>query len=139
MAGPLYDEHRAKLIAGEDWELQGSEQSAVGTSEPTILMGDSLLPLNQYVLLEPPPRLVSGGSRHGHLVPLRVQRRGSSNESELTLLVSPDLLRAVAEQSSSAVSPISSPGASERQRTGRDAGCAADRRRAGPGYAGQRD
>jgi hypothetical protein len=97
VAGPLCDEHRARLTAGEDWELQGSEQSAVGTSEPTVLMGDSLLALNQYVLLEPPTKLVSGSSRHGHLVPLRVQRRGSSNEVDLTLLVGSDHLRAVAE------------------------------------------
>ena len=41
-AGPLCDEHREKLIAGHDWELQGSEQSATGTSESTILMGESL-------------------------------------------------------------------------------------------------
>ena len=50
-AGPLCDEHREKLIAGHDWELQGSEQSATGTSEPTILMGESLQALNEYILL----------------------------------------------------------------------------------------
>ncbi len=51
-AGPLCDEHREKLIAGHDWELQGSEQSATGTSESTILIGESLQALNEYILLE---------------------------------------------------------------------------------------
>ena len=95
LAGPLCDEHRAKLTAGEDWERQGSEQSAVGTAEPTILMGESLLALNQYVLLERPKRIGSGNS-HGHHVPLRVRRRGDPAERDFALVIPPDMLSDVA-------------------------------------------
>lgn len=95
LAGPLCDEHRARLIAGEDWEPQGSQQSATGTAEPSILMGESLLALNQYVVLEA-PRTIRSGSRHGHLIPLQVRRRGDPNERELTLVIPPDMLPAFA-------------------------------------------
>ena len=96
IAGPLCDEHRARVLAGEDLEVQGSDESVTGTSQPTVLMGDSLLALNQYALLEPPTKIISGSSQHGHLVPLRVQRRGAASDTELTLLVRTDQLRAVA-------------------------------------------
>jgi hypothetical protein len=95
VVGPLCDDHRARLVAGEDWELQGSEESATGTSQPTVLMGESLLALNQYVLLEA-PKSIRSGCRRGHLVPLRVHRRGDPNERELFLVISPDMLPAVA-------------------------------------------
>jgi hypothetical protein len=35
--GPLCDEHRTRVLAGEDYELQGSEESATGMSQPTVL------------------------------------------------------------------------------------------------------
>lgn len=97
IVGPLCDEHRAKLMAGdEDWELQGSEQSADGSTDPYILMGDSLRALNQYVLLAPPTSMTSG-TRRGDLFPLRVHRRGDSDESELTLLITREMLPGVAQ------------------------------------------
>src|SRR6476620_9315758 len=90
LAGPLCDDHRARLLAGEDGELQGSEESATGTSPPAVLLGDSLLGLHQYVLLEPPKRLSVGSRRHGHVVPLRVQRRGEPADREVNLVIPPD-------------------------------------------------
>jgi hypothetical protein len=98
LAGPLCDDHRARLLAGEDWELQGSEESATGTSQPAVLLGDSLLGLDQYVLLEPPNRLRVGSRRHGHLVPLRVQRRGEPADREVNLVIPPEMLPAVAQR-----------------------------------------
>ena len=59
-------------------------------------MGESLLALNQYVLLEAPTKIQSG-SRHRHNVPLRVQRRGEPNERELALVIPPNMLPAVAK------------------------------------------
>lgn len=97
VAGPLCDDHRARLLAGEDYELQGSEESATGMSQPTVLIGESLLALNQYVLLEGPQRLNTGDSRHGHVVPLRVQRRGEGDERGLNLVIPPEMLTAVAD------------------------------------------
>jgi len=91
IVGPLCDDHRAKVLAGEDYELQGSEESATGTAQPTVLMGDSLRSLDQYVLLEPPSKMVTGDSS-GHRVPLRVQRRGDSDERELNLVIPRNLL-----------------------------------------------
>jgi hypothetical protein len=95
LAGPLCDDHRARLLAGEDWELQGSQPS-LGTAQPTVLMGDSLLGLNEYVLLEPPSSIESGG-HHGDVVPLRVHRRGEPDDRELNLLIKPDMLPAIAD------------------------------------------
>jgi hypothetical protein len=97
IVGPLCDEHRTRVLAREDYEVQGSEESVTGTAHPTVLMGDSLRSLNQYVLLEPPTRIGSG-SRHGHHVPLRVQRRGDGDERELTLVIRPEMLAAVAQR-----------------------------------------
>ena len=51
------------MLAGEDLEVQGSEESATGTAQPTVLMGDSLLALDQYVLLGPPNEMVTGDSQ----------------------------------------------------------------------------
>jgi hypothetical protein len=87
IAGPLCDDHRTRLLAGEDWELQGTEESPIGMSQPTVLMDDSLRSLNQYVLLEPPNSIETGNPRHGDLVPLRLHRRGGPNETELTLVI----------------------------------------------------
>lgn len=95
IVGPLCDEHRARVLSGEDYELQGSEESATGMAQPTVLIGDSLLSLNQYALLAPPTKMVTGDSP-GHRVPLRVQRRGDKAERELNLVIPPDMLPAVA-------------------------------------------
>jgi hypothetical protein len=62
--------------------------------EPSILMGESLRSLHQYVLLEPPTLLRTGSC--GDHVPLRVRRRGDGDESELTLVIPPEMLAAVA-------------------------------------------
>jgi hypothetical protein len=97
IAGPLCDDHRARLLAGEDWELQGTEKTAIGMSQPTVLMDDSLRSLNQYVLLEPPTSFDTGNPRHGDLVPLRVHRRGDPNEGELTLAIPLEMLPAIAD------------------------------------------
>jgi hypothetical protein len=96
IVGPLCDEHRARVLAVEDYEVQGSEESATGTAQPTVLMGDSLLALDQYVLLEAPTKISVGRSRHGHLVPLRVKHRGESSKPEFNLVIPPDMLPAVA-------------------------------------------
>jgi len=95
IVGPLCDDHRARLLAGEDYELQGSQQAATGTAQPTVLMDDALRSLNQYVLLAPPSKMVTGNSP-GHLVPLQVQRRGEPNEREVNVVIPPDMLHAVA-------------------------------------------
>ncbi len=97
IVGPLCDEHRARLLAGEDWELQGTEESPIGMSQPTVLMDDSLRSLKQYVLLEPPSSISTGNPRHGDLVPLQVRRRGDPNESELTLAIPLEMLPAIAD------------------------------------------
>src|SRR5712672_1089342 len=104
IVGPLCDDHRARVLAGEEWELQGSDEAATGMSQPTVLMGDSLRSLNQYVLLEPPNKMVTGDSP-GRLVPLRVQRRGEPDERELNLVIPPDMLPAVAEFFQAVVNP----------------------------------
>jgi hypothetical protein len=95
IVGPLCDDHRARLLAGEDYELQGSQQAATGTAQPTVLMDDALRSLNQYVLLAPPSKMVTGNSP-GHLVPLKVQRQGEPNEREVNVVIPPDMLHAVA-------------------------------------------
>lgn len=92
IVGPLCDDHRARLLAGEDYELQGSEESVSGTTQPTVLLDDSLRSLDQYVLLVPPHQMVDGNSP-GHLVPLRVHRRGEPNEREINLVIPHDMLR----------------------------------------------
>ncbi|WP_319454543.1 MULTISPECIES: hypothetical protein [unclassified Mycobacterium] len=94
LVGPLCDDHRARALAGEDFELQGSEPSVTGTAQPTVLMGDALLSLDQYVLLEPPTELVSGKSP-GQLVPLRVRRRGEPTDREVNLVIPDDMMPAV--------------------------------------------
>ncbi len=104
IVGPLCDGHRARVLAGEEYELQGSEESATGTAQPTVLMGDSLRSLDQYALLAPPNQIVSGNSP-GRLVPLRVQRRGEPNERDLNLVIPPDMLPGVAEFFQAVVSP----------------------------------
>lgn len=97
IAGPLCDDHRARLLAGEDWELQGTDESPIGMSQPTVPMDDSLRSLNQYVLLEPPNSIETGNPRHGDLVPLRVHRRGDPNETELALAIPRQMLPEIAD------------------------------------------
>lgn len=91
IAGPLCDEHRARLVAGEDYELQGTEESVTGQSQPTVLLDDALQSLDQYVLRLPPNKMVDGNSR-GHLVPLRVQLRGEPDEREINLVIPHEML-----------------------------------------------
>lgn len=94
--GPLCDDHRARVLSGEDFELRGSEESATGTAHPTVLMDDSLRSLDQYVLLIQPD-IIESGNHHGHLVPLQVRHRGGG-ERELDLLIPPEMLATIAQR-----------------------------------------
>lgn len=91
-AGPLCDVHREQLTAGQDWE----PHPGGGEAEPAILMGDSLLALDQYILLETPSAILRRQTIGDH-IPLRVRRRGETRERELTLVIPPHLLPGVTQ------------------------------------------
>lgn len=95
IVGPLCDDHRARMLNGEDYELQRTAKTPIGMAPPTVLMGESLLALNEYVLLEPPTTLGTGGVK-GDPVTLRVQRRGAESDTEITLLIKQEDFYAVA-------------------------------------------
>jgi len=103
-AGDVCAEHKATLPAKE-WILAGSEQSATGYAQPTILVDESLRALNEYVLLEPPDEVTRDGSRQygppeddfysEYRIPFRVRRRGDEERS-FTLVIRPEMMPALA-------------------------------------------
>lgn len=96
IVGPSCDEHRAKLIVGDqDWELQGSEQSADGSTDLYILMGDSTVTKSVRPVGPVDHPEVRRSTRD--LFPLLVHRRGDPNEGELTLLITREMLPDVAQ------------------------------------------
>ncbi|MEC4840904.1 hypothetical protein R2360_15695 [Mycobacteroides chelonae] len=103
-AGDVCAEHE-KSLPSQEWILADSEQSVTGMAKPTILVGESLQALNEYILLEPPEAFTRDGSRQynppedfpffENRVPLRVRRRGDE-ERDFTLVVPQEMLLALA-------------------------------------------
>jgi hypothetical protein len=94
---PVCDEHYQQLDSGAEYRRQGTEQAATGMSGPVLLMGQSLLDLNEYIVLEPPTHLIDDSDcPDGTLFPLRVRRRGGT-ESDLTLVLPDDVLNHLVE------------------------------------------
>ncbi|CAN5348086.1 hypothetical protein BH09ACT8_BH09ACT8_30820 [soil metagenome] len=91
------DEHGEQLTSGSEYRRQGSEESATGMASPALLMGQSLRDLNEYIVIEPPTVLTHDSDcPEGALIPLRVRRRGDT-ESDLTLVLSDEVLARLAD------------------------------------------
>lgn len=89
---PVCDPHNDKLVGGAEYRKQSSEQSVLGTSEPMLLMGQQLLDLNEYIVLEPPHDFGSHiDCPEGKQLPLHVRRRGDT-ETDITLVLPPEVL-----------------------------------------------
>jgi hypothetical protein len=103
--GDVCAKHNSTLPQ-EEWILVESEQSATGIAGATILIGESLRALNEYILLEPPETLIRDGSRQYNppedfpfsevRVPLRVRRRGDV-ERDFSLVIPPEMFPALAK------------------------------------------
>ena len=93
---PVCGPHDDELQAGAEYRPQGSEQSALGMAAPMLLMGQQLLDLNEYIVVEPPDELAHDGDcPEGTLLPLRVRRRGDT-ETDITLVLPDDAIRNLA-------------------------------------------
>lgn len=101
--GPLCGAH-IEMLPNAEWVLESTEESATGRAGPTMFIGESLRELDEYVLVEPPTEVVSGGGRTynppqstSEHIPLTVRRRGDEDERVITLFVQRDQWKALAE------------------------------------------
>lgn len=91
------DGHHGQLEAGAEFRRQGSETSATGMAPPALVMGQQLLDLNEYLVLEPPTELIHDSDcPEGTKLPLRVRQFGGT-ETDLTLILPNDVLQQLAE------------------------------------------
>ncbi|VEG58137.1 Uncharacterised protein [Mycolicibacterium aurum] len=78
-----------------------------GVANPHVLVGDSLIALDEYILVEVPHRWERDGSRQYNppeamyfaedRVTLSVRRRGDAEERDFTLVVAPDMFAPMAK------------------------------------------
>lgn len=105
-AGYVCPEH-FEVLPNQEWIRQDFAESVRGSAKPTILVGESLLALDEYVLLEAPERWIRDGGRTFNppkpdffsedRFPIRVRRRGEESEREITLVIPREMFAEVAE------------------------------------------
>jgi hypothetical protein len=105
-AGEVCAEHK-RTLPNQEWIREDFGESVIGSARPTILVGESLLALDEYVLREAPHRIIRDGRRTFNppkpdffvedRFPIRVRRRGEDGDRDITLVIPPELMAEVAD------------------------------------------